>query len=216
MGLCYSKTKAKRTINLDDQDDFQKSLLSKDFNLQYKIDKNNQTENDETTIAMDLPDNITWKDTRPFIPPIKTGKVIKVYDGDTITLACKIPFLKMETTSLNSQIYRFNIRLNGINCPEMKSKNKEEKNAAIFIQQNLENLILNKYVILENISLEKYGRILADVILINDINDNININNWLINNNYAVKYDGGTKMVPVHWKTYMGTGKGKFKKINST
>ena len=30
---------------------------------------------------------IVWSDTLQFIPPVNTGQVIKVYDGDTITIA---------------------------------------------------------------------------------------------------------------------------------
>ena len=40
----------------------------------------------------DYLDTIDYKDTIPFIPPITTGKVIKVYDGDTLTLASKLPY----------------------------------------------------------------------------------------------------------------------------
>jgi hypothetical protein len=32
-------------------------------------------------------ENVTYKDTIPFIPPITEGKVVKVYEGDTITVA---------------------------------------------------------------------------------------------------------------------------------
>ena len=31
----------------------------------------------------------TWENTDPFSPDVKFGKVIKVYDGDTITIAAK-------------------------------------------------------------------------------------------------------------------------------
>ena len=51
-------------------------------------------------------EQITWKNTVPFIPPIKNAVVIKVYDGDTITIACKLPF-----DDNLSPIYRFNVRL---------------------------------------------------------------------------------------------------------
>jgi len=150
--------------------------------------------------------NLKWKNTKPFIPPINRGEVIKVYDGDTITVATKLPLID------DDNVYRFNIRLNGINCPEIRSKNREEKNAAIFIQQTLENLLLHKNVTLKNLGSEKYNRLLADVIFYDDNNVEINISQWLLNNNYAVKYDGGTKHTPVHWKQYMRTGKSRFKK----
>ena len=40
----------------------------------------------------DYLENVCYKDTIPFIPPITSGKVIKVYDGDTITIASKLAF----------------------------------------------------------------------------------------------------------------------------
>jgi endonuclease YncB( thermonuclease family) len=50
---------------------------------------------------------------------------------------------------------------------------------------------------LEKVENEKYGRILADV-YINDIN----LNELLIKERYAVKYDGGTKIKPKSWLKY--------------
>jgi endonuclease YncB( thermonuclease family) len=50
---------------------------------------------------------------------------------------------------------------------------------------------------LKNIKTEKYGRILADVYC-----NNIHINQWMLDNRYAVKYDGGTKSVPSSWLEY--------------
>ena len=35
---------------------------------------------------------IDVKDTMPFIPPIEKGIVVKVYDGDTITIVSKLPY----------------------------------------------------------------------------------------------------------------------------
>ena len=43
-------------------------------------------------------DDIEYKDTTPFIPPVSEGKVIKVYDGDTITIASKMP----QSSSINA------------------------------------------------------------------------------------------------------------------
>ena len=42
--------------------------------------------------------------------------------------------------------------------------------------------------------MEKYGRLLADVYL-----DELHLNQWLIENKYAVAYDGGTKHRPDEW-----------------
>ena len=54
---------------------------------------------------------------------------------------------------------------------------------------------------LENIKREKYGRILADVYI-----DDIHLNNLLIQEKYAVVYDGGTKIKPTSWLKYKDTG----------
>jgi endonuclease YncB( thermonuclease family) len=134
---------------------------------------------------------IEWKDTIPFVAPVFGGRVIKVYDGDTIIIASKLPYEA-------SPLYRFSVRLNGIDTPEIKSKNNEEKIAAINVRKILSELILHKYVRLENIQTEKYGRILADVYI-----ENLHINKYLLDNKYAVPYDGGKKIMPENWLDYM-------------
>ena len=135
-------------------------------------------------------DDITWQDTVEFTFPIEGGRVIKVYDGDTITIAAKLPFD-------NSPLYRLSVRLNGIDTPEIKGKTDDEKIAAKQVKDALSILILNKRVSLKNIQTEKYGRILADVYI-----GELHINKWLITEKYAVKYDGGTKKSPESWLKY--------------
>lgn len=142
---------------------------------------------DDTTI-------IKWNETTKFLVPINGGKIIKVYDADTITIAAYLPIK-------DSPLYRFSVRLNGIDTPEIKSKDDDEKEAAKVARDALADKILNKYITLKNIDTEKYGRILADVYL-----DDININQWLINERYAVLYDGGTKISPKSWLQYRLTG----------
>jgi endonuclease YncB( thermonuclease family) len=61
-------------------------------------------------------------------------------------------------------------------------------------------LVLNKFVRLENIQSEKYGRILADVYIAD-----IHLNDLLLKERYAVKYDGGTKIKPKSWLKYRVT-----------
>jgi len=91
-----------------------------------------------------------------FTFPIKGGRVIKCYDADTITIASKLPYKE-------SPLYRLSVRLTGIDAPEIKGKSEEEKELAKQARDFVSNLILNKYVRLENVESEKYGRILADV-----------------------------------------------------
>jgi micrococcal nuclease len=136
--------------------------------------------------------DISWEDTLEFTFPIKGGRVIKVYDADTITIASKLPF---DT----SPIYRLSVRLNGIDTPEIKGKgiSDDEKEAAKNARDFVTNMVLNKFVRLENIENEKYGRILADVYI-----GDIHLNKLLLEEKYAVKYDGGTKNKPESWLKY--------------
>jgi endonuclease YncB( thermonuclease family) len=137
--------------------------------------------------AQHLLENVEYNNTIKYIPAVTYGKVIKVYDGDTITIAAYID-------SDPSVIYRFSVRLNGIDSPEIKGKTETEKKLAKQSRDALTNLIYGKIVKLENISMEKYGRLLAIVIY-----DNVNVNNWMLENKYAVPYDGGTKIIPDDW-----------------
>lgn len=131
--------------------------------------------------------DIEYKDTSPFIYPITFGKVIKVYDGDTITIASRLP-------NTDGPIYRFSVRLNGIDTPEIRGKSVAEKELAIVVRDALRELIMGKVVELRNVANEKYGRILADVFL-----DSVSINDWLVEQNFAVPYTGGKKMRPANW-----------------
>jgi len=144
---------------------------------------NNKNENQQETI-------IEWKDTVPFVFPITGSQVIKVYDGDTITIASKLPYDA-------SPLYRLSVRLNGIDTPEIRGKTADEKQAARDARDALAALIMNKQIRLENVESEKYCRILADVYL-----GDLHINKWLIDERYAVAYDGGTKQRPDNWVEY--------------
>ena len=141
-------------------------------------------------------DDLDLKKVENFIPPIESGKVVKVYDGDTITIVSEIPGLK------NSPVYKFSLRLNGIDAPEIKGKDEDEKTAAIAAKEALSNLILNEIIYVKNKKIEKYGRILCDV-----YKENTHINNYMIEKRYAVPYSGKTKKVPTSWSEYFKTGK---------
>ena len=129
-----------------------------------------------------IPKNLNIKELSQFYPDLNKGRVIKVYDGDSITVAARIPILK------NNTIYKFNIRLNRIDTPELKTKNPIEKEYAIKIRDLLSEKIMNKMVNIKVLKTDKYGRCLAEVSYKKN-----NINDWLINNGYAINYDGGTK-----------------------
>ena len=117
-------------------------------------------------------EHLTYATTIPFLPPIRSGKVIKVYDGDTITVGA----------ILYDVAYRFSVRLNGIDTPELKGPHKDK---AILARDDLSTLVMNKVVRLENVGSEKYGRLLADVYL-----DHLHVNQWMKEKGHAVEYHG--------------------------
>ena len=137
---------------------------------------------------------LTFKNINTFVPAVNKGVCIKVYDGDTITIAAYLPYD-------NSPLYKFSVRLNGIDTPEIKGCDADEKAMAIKARDALSAKILNKVVDLENVSLEKYGRLLATI----KYNDE-DLNAWLIKERYALAYDGGTKATPKSWQAYHETG----------
>lgn len=140
-----------------------------------------------TEVDTDYLETIEYNDTIPFTFPIKYGKVIKVYDGDTITIAAKLP-------NTNGPVYRFSVRLDGIDTPEIKGKSVAERELAKQARDVLHELIYGKVVELRNVTNEKYGRILADVYI-----GDTNVNQWLVSENFAVLYDGGKKQRPASW-----------------
>jgi endonuclease YncB( thermonuclease family) len=131
--------------------------------------------------------DITLDNSKPFIPKLGHGKVVKVYDGDTITVASRYP-------DVDKDIYRYPVRLRGIDAPELRSEFSRETELAEVSRDALYELIFGKIVRLDKIKIEKYGRLLADVYI-----DNIHVNKWLLDNKYAIPYDGKKKNKPTEW-----------------
>ena len=131
--------------------------------------------------------NVQYLDTIKFVPPITFGKVIKTYDGDTITIAAKLPYPE-------SPIYRFSVRLRGIDAAEIKGGTAKEKEIAQESKQILSDMIMGKMVTLVDVDTEKYGRLLAYVYI-----DDICLNTYMLLHGHTVEYDGGKKNTD-EWK----------------
>ena len=134
--------------------------------------------------------NLKKQKLETYVPNLYNISVIKVYDGDTITISAKV-------SRFSSKYYKWSVRFRGIDTPEIKGKSQEEKDAAVKARDALSSKILNKKILLKNISYDKYGRLLADIYL-----NTLCLNSWMLNNRYAVEYNGGTKQLPVSWKNY--------------
>lgn len=104
------------------------------------------------------------------------AKVIKVYDGDTITVDVDLGFKIV--------LRKIKLRLLGINCPEIKSKDPKERKKAIEARDFVKGLILGKEVIIHTTRTGKYGRWLAYVYLL----DGTCLNKLLLKKKLARKY----------------------------
>lgn len=130
---------------------------------------------------------ITFEEVKEQQYNFTKAKIIKVYDGDTFWIA----------TWYNKEIIRFNVRLYGVDTPEMKGGDNESKEQARVAKEYVENFILNKIVDIEvmnnkkynnKIIKEKYGRLLA-IIKINGID----LADDLIKKGYGKPYFGKKK-----------------------
>ena len=115
------------------------------------------------------------------------AKIYSVYDGDTV----KAIF------PLHDKLYKWNCRLTGVDTPELRTRCKIEKQFGYKVRDLLREKILNNVVKIKCGDFDKYGRLLVEIYC-NE--DNCNVNKWLVDNNYAFSYDGGTKK---SWKNYL-------------
>ena len=117
---------------------------------------------------------------------IKTyARVVKIYDPDTITIIFE----------WINQMIKLNIRLDGIDAPELKSKIKSESDACKKGINKLNELINDKIIYVIFGKYDKYGRILARINTLEPIENELYcINDYLLKYNYVRSYDGGKKV----------------------
>jgi len=109
--------------------------------------------------------------------------VTRVVDGDTIDVILDLGF---------SVLHKCRVRLYGIDTPESRTKDEDEKARGKLAAKYLEDSINNGTEIILRSKLKdskgKYGRVLGEIIV-----DNININQSMIEKYLAVKYTGQSK-----------------------
>ena len=110
-------------------------------------------------------------------------KVERVVDGDTVDVVLDLGF---------DILYRCRVRLYGIDTPESRTRNLDEKArgkmAGAFLKDAIDS---GKKVVIQTKlkdSKGKFGRVLGDVVV-----DEVNINQEMIKNYYAVAYFGQSK-----------------------
>lgn len=114
------------------------------------------------------------------------AKVLKVLDGDTVDIDLDLGF--------NIVLANQRVRLAGIDTPESRTTNSEEKVRGQLSKKKVaEKLPVGSWVKIEtqksDSNDDKFGRILAVFIL----EDGTSLNQWMIDNNYAVLYNGENK-----------------------
>ena len=111
-------------------------------------------------------------------------KVLRIIDGDTIDVDVNLGF----DVVLSKQ----RVRLYGIDTPESRTRNKEEKIRGLLSKEYLKDKC-PKDSIITLVSKErgKFGRILG--ILYNEENKELSVNDRMIEEGYAVPYTGGNK-----------------------
>jgi micrococcal nuclease len=114
----------------------------------------------------------------------RVKNLLKVVDGDTIDVDIDLGF----DISLTKRV-----RLNGIDTPESRTTNLEEKKLGLEVKEYLKHRLEGKSNIVIRTELpdstEKYGRILGTLFV-----DGVDINKEVVDKGYAWGYDGGTKV----------------------
>lgn len=110
--------------------------------------------------------------------------VVKVIDGDTVDVDIDLGF--------GIWLRKERIRLRGIDTPESRTRDLEEKKYGLMAKLFLEKMLSEHQIILKTYkdAEGKFGRILGDLY---QKNDSISINQHLVNNHHAVIYNGQSK-----------------------
>jgi micrococcal nuclease len=106
----------------------------------------------------------------------------RVIDGDTVDVDIQLGFKVV----LSKQ----RIRLHGIDTPESRTRNKEEKVRGLLSKEYLKNICESSTIRLLSKDRGKFGRILG--ILYQD-DETVSINQRMCDDGYAVPYFGGNK-----------------------
>jgi len=109
------------------------------------------------------------------------AELIRIIDGDTFVAKIDLGF---------STHRKETVRLAGINTPESRTRNLEEKKHGLAAKKALGDMLTNcKELIVEVKEVGKYGRALGVVYA-----DGININFELIDRGFAYPYSGEQKL----------------------
>ena len=122
---------------------------------------------------------------------IYKAKLDRVVDGDTVDALIDVGF---------DIWFKKRIRFKGLDTWESRTRNLEEKALGLKAKARTKELLekvssKSGYFRIKSYGLGKYGRVLAEVFIIDKDGKQWNINKTLITEGHAYVYDGGKKKV---------------------
>jgi micrococcal nuclease len=120
----------------------------------------------------------------------KVKTVDKVVDGDTVDVTIDLGF---------DILHKIRVRLYGINTPESRTRDLEEKKRGLAAKDRLYELIMScfiddNFLILETKEKGKFGRYLGNLIRkTKEDTPELNLNQQLVTEGHAVDYFGGKR-----------------------
>ena len=113
-------------------------------------------------------------------------EVTYVVDGDTCDVTIDLGF-KIE--------HKVRVRLYGINTPETRTRDKEEKYRGLQAKARFKDLIKDRAIRLVSHDKGKYGRVLGEILVESKkMKDNwTSVNKQLVKEGHAVEYFGGKR-----------------------
>ena len=122
---------------------------------------------------------------------IYRAKLDRVVDGDTVDALIDVGF---------DIWFKKRIRFKGVDTWESRTRNLEEKALGLKAKARTKELLekvssKSGYFRIKSYGLGKYGRVLADVFIMDKDGKQWNVNETLISEGHAYIYDGGKKKV---------------------
>ena len=122
---------------------------------------------------------------------IYKAKLDRVVDGDTVDALIDVGF---------DIWFKKRIRFKGVDTWESRTRNLEEKALGLKAKARTKELLekvssKSGYFRIKSYGLGKYGRVLADIFIMDKDGKQWNVNETLITEGHAYIYDGGKKKV---------------------
>ena len=116
-------------------------------------------------------------------------KVLRVVDGDTVDVDIDLGF--------GVWMHKERIRLHGIDTPESRTRDLEEKKYGLIAKQKIKDFMpvgSMQTLVTTKDKAGKFGRILGKVLIYDKTTDSqMTINDWMIREHHAVAYHGQSK-----------------------